>query len=58
MQMSDFRSLQTVVLLILFIGIWLWAWSRSSKSRFKSAANSLFDEKDEKIIIEIEDNAG
>lgn len=49
MDMSDFRSYYTVLLLIIFIAIWVWAWARSNKSRFNNAANSLFDEKEEKI---------
>jgi cytochrome c oxidase cbb3-type subunit 4 len=49
MDMTDFRSFYTVLLLIIFVGIWAWAWSRSNKSRFSNAANSLFDEKEEQV---------
>ena len=49
MDMTDFRSFYTVLLLIIFIGIWAWAWSRKNKSRFNSAADSLFDDKEEQI---------
>ena len=49
MDMTDFRSFYTVILLIIFIGIWAWAWSRNNKSRFNNAANSLFDEKEEQV---------
>lgn len=49
MDMSDFRSYYTLLLFLIFIGIWAWAWSRKSKNRFNTAANSLFDEKEEKI---------
>ena len=49
MDMTDFRSFYTVALLIIFIGIWAWAWSRNNKPKFNDAANSLFDEKEEKI---------
>lgn len=49
MDMTDFRSFYTVLLLIIFVGIWAWAWSRKNKSRFHNAAGSLFDEKEEKM---------
>ena len=49
MELADFRSYYTVVLLLIFVGIWAWAWSRKNKSRFSSAANSLFDEKEEQL---------
>jgi len=49
MDLSDFRSYYTVVLLLIFVGIWAWAWSRKNKSRFNSAANSLFDDKEEQM---------
>ena len=49
MDLTMFRSYFTVVMFLIFIGIWAWAWSRSSKSRFNNAANSLFDDKEEKM---------
>ena len=49
MDMTDFRSFYTVALLIIFVAIWAWAWSRRNKSKFNNAANSLFDEQEEKI---------
>lgn len=49
MDLTIFRSYFTVLMFLIFIGIWVWAWSRSSKARFNQAANSLFDEKDEKM---------
>jgi cytochrome c oxidase cbb3-type subunit 4 len=49
MDMTEFRSYYTVVLLLIFVGIWAWAWARNNKSRFSSAANSLFDENEEKM---------
>ncbi|MCK4707780.1 MAG: cbb3-type cytochrome c oxidase subunit 3 [Gammaproteobacteria bacterium] len=49
MDLTIFRSYFTVLMLLIFIGIWVWAWSRSSKSRFNNAANSLFDDKEEKM---------
>ena len=49
MDMTDFRSFYTVALLIIFVAIWAWAWSRRNKSKFSNAANSLFDEQEEKI---------
>lgn len=49
MDLTDFRSYYTVILLLIFVGVWAWAWSRSNKSRFNAAANSLFDEKEEQM---------
>jgi cytochrome c oxidase cbb3-type subunit IV len=66
MDLTIFRSYFTVLMFLIFIGIWIWAWSRSNKSRFNNAANSLFDEKEEKMhtasleekTADVDQNAG
>ncbi len=44
MDLNDFRSLVTVVSLLLFAGIVRWAWARRNQSRFDEAANLPFVE--------------
>ncbi|HEC30323.1 MAG TPA: cbb3-type cytochrome c oxidase subunit 3 [Gammaproteobacteria bacterium] len=46
MDMIDFHSLYTVVMLVVFIGICLWAWSNKRKPFFNEAANLPFADED------------
>jgi cytochrome c oxidase cbb3-type subunit 4 len=48
MDLNDFRSLTTVLAFIAFLGVVFWAYSRKQKKRFDSAANSIFDQQEEK----------
>lgn len=55
MDLNDFRSWHTVVLLVLFVGIIIWAYSKAPKKSFDEAANLPFeDDQQEKATIEKE----
>ena len=46
MDINDFRSWHTVLLMVLFIGIVVWAYSKKRAKSFDEAANLPFaDEK-------------
>lgn len=49
MDMTDMRSIMTVVSLLTFLGIVWWAFSRSNKGRFEEAANLPFAEDDDSL---------
>ena len=38
MDINDFRSIITAVLLIAFIGLWIWAWGKGRKTEFDESA--------------------
>jgi cytochrome c oxidase cbb3-type subunit 4 len=42
MDINDFRSATTVILMLLFIGVWIWAWSPKRKKSFDEAAQLPF----------------
>lgn len=42
MDVNDFRSIVTVVSLVVFLGIVWWAWSKRNQSRFDDAAQLPF----------------
>jgi len=42
MDVNDFRSIVTVLSLVLFLGIVAWAWSKRNKERFDEAAQLPF----------------
>ncbi len=42
MDINDFRSWHTIVLLVLFIGIVVWAYGKKRKKSFDEAANLPF----------------
>jgi cytochrome c oxidase cbb3-type subunit IV len=42
MDINQWRSLTTVLLLVVFIGIVVWAYSRRNKQRFDEAAQLPF----------------
>lgn len=44
MDINDFRSWHTVVMLITFIGIIIWAYSSKRKTSFDQAAHLPFDD--------------
>jgi cytochrome c oxidase cbb3-type subunit 4 len=44
MDINDYRSIVTVVSLVVFLGIVWWAWSRRNKGRFDDAAQLPFKE--------------
>ncbi|BAO83444.1 Cbb3-type cytochrome oxidase, subunit 3 [Serpentinimonas maccroryi] len=44
MDINDYRSIVTVVSLVVFLGIVWWAWSRHNKGRFDDAAQLPFKE--------------
>jgi len=46
MDINDFRSWHTVLLMALFIGIVIWAYSKRRKSSFDEAANLPFADED------------
>lgn len=48
MDYGTFRGIVTVGMLLLFIGIFAWAYSSKRKKGFDSAANSIFDESEQK----------
>ena len=41
---TDLRSLATVLSFVTFIGIVAWAWSRRNKESFDEAANLPFEQ--------------
>jgi len=46
MDINDFRSWHTIVLMVLFIGVVVWAYSKKRAKSFDEAANLPFaDEK-------------
>jgi len=47
MDMTDFHSYHTVILLIVFIAIWIWAWSGKRKRFFDEAANLPFADEEQ-----------
>lgn len=49
MDLNDFRSISTVLAFIAFLGIVFWAYNRKQKQRFDNAANSIFDDEEEKV---------
>ena len=46
MELNDFRTWHTVVLMIAFIGIVIWAYSKRRKKSFDEAANLPFADED------------
>ena len=42
MNITDFHSFYTLLMLIVFIGICFWAWSSKRKKFFSDAANLPF----------------
>jgi len=42
MDINDFRSWHTIVLMVLFIGIVVWAYGKKRKKSFDEAANLPF----------------
>ena len=42
MDIIDFHSWYTLLMLLVFIGIWAWAWSHKRKKHFNEAANLPF----------------
>jgi cytochrome c oxidase cbb3-type subunit 4 len=42
MDVNDFRSIVTVLSLVVFLGIVAWAWSKRNKERFDEAAQLPF----------------
>jgi len=42
MDITDLRSVMTVVSLLTFVGIVIWAWSRRNQSSFDEAAHLPF----------------
>lgn len=44
MDLILFKSIWTVVVMVVFIGIVLWAWSGKRKQGFDEAANIPFNE--------------
>ena len=44
MDVNDYRSIVTVVSLVLFLGIVWWAWSKRNKAKFDDAAQLPFKE--------------
>ncbi|MDD5392627.1 MAG: cbb3-type cytochrome c oxidase subunit 3 [Thiothrix sp.] len=49
MDYNDFRGITTLTLLIAFVLMVVWAYSRKRKRRFDVAANSIFDQEDERV---------
>jgi cytochrome c oxidase cbb3-type subunit 4 len=46
MELNDFRTWHTVVLMAAFIGIVIWAYSKRRKKSFDEAANLPFADED------------
>ena len=46
MELNDFRTWHTVVLMVAFIGIVIWAYSKRRKKSFDEAANLPFADED------------
>ena len=44
MDINDFRSWHTVVMLVIFLGILFWAYSKGRKKGFDEAANLPFED--------------
>jgi len=44
MDVNDYRSIVTVISLVLFLGIVWWAWSKRNKAKFDDAAQLPFKE--------------
>ena len=44
MDINDFRSWHTVVMLIIFVGIIIWAYSKKRKPSFDEAAHLPFED--------------
>ena len=44
---GTYRGILTLVILVLFIVIVVWAYSKRSKTRFKDAANAIFEDESE-----------
>ena len=42
MDVNDFRSIVTVVSMLIFVGICTWAYSRRNRSSFEEAAQLPF----------------
>ena len=42
MDVNDFRSIVTVISLMVFLGIVWWAWSKRNQARFDEAAQLPF----------------
>jgi cytochrome c oxidase cbb3-type subunit 4 len=42
MDVNDFRSIVTVISLLVFLGIVWWAWSKRNQARFDEAAQLPF----------------
>jgi len=44
MDLNDFRSWFTLVMIIMFVLIVIWAWSKNREKDFRDAANLPLDE--------------
>jgi cytochrome c oxidase cbb3-type subunit IV len=44
MDVNDFRSIVTVISLLVFLGIVWWAWSKRNQARFDEAARLPFQD--------------
>lgn len=44
MDVNDFRSIVTVISLLVFLGIVWWAWSKRNQARFDEAAQLPFQD--------------
>lgn len=49
MSYDDFRGITTLMVLIAFLAVVWWAYSKNRKTRFDTAANSIFDEQENKV---------
>lgn len=49
MDYNDFRGITTLMVLIAFLAVVWWAYSKNRKKRFDDAANSIFDEEEQKV---------
>lgn len=49
MSYDDFRGITTLMVLIAFLAVVWWAYSKNRKARFDTAANSIFDEQENKV---------
>ncbi|WP_111979671.1 cbb3-type cytochrome oxidase subunit 3 [Algibacillus agarilyticus] len=56
MDYGTYRGVYTIIMMLVFGGIIWWAYSKTSKSKFDDAANSIFEEDNQKEAVDKQAN--
>jgi cytochrome c oxidase cbb3-type subunit 4 len=57
MNVIDFHSYYTLLMLVVFVGIFIWAWSSKRKKFFNDAANLPFadEETSDRSVLKLQE---